>query len=255
MLKIMDVDNSILPLARINSLTEDLLSHDLSESDLCQMMAMKTLNFLDITSVYMVELNANGMVRTTATFGAYGEFEQNVKEFSIGSKVPVTDTLRLNRMVWINSLPDWSKDYPLMNEVIIDNEVCTHISFPIRRYGAPVGAIGIFSTTVLYPDPELETLLLTVGNLIAYYLYSKARGKTLKPVLHNIKGLLTPLTDRQKQVLNLMSEGKTNAAIANILGYSESTVRQETVRVFLALGVGTRSAAMKMYLERPQDFQ
>lgn len=244
-----------IPLSRINALTEDLLSHDLSEADLCQMMAMKTLNFLDITSVYMVELSANGMVKTIATFGAYGEYEQNIREFAIGSKVPVTDTLRSNRMVWINSLPDWSKDYPLMKEVIIDKEVCTHISFPIRRFGAPVAAIGIFSTTVLYPDPELEMLLLTVGNLIAYYLYSKARGTVLKPLLHNIKGLLTPLTDRQKHVLDLMSEGKTNLAIANILGYSESTVRQETVRVFLAMGVSTRPQAVRMYLDRPLDFQ
>lgn len=51
------------------------------------------------------------------------------------------------------------------------------------------------------------------------------------------------LSERQLEILRLMSAGKTNAAIARELGYSESTVRQETMVIYRALGVDGREGA------------
>jgi DNA-binding NarL/FixJ family response regulator len=42
-----------------------------------------------------------------------------------------------------------------------------------------------------------------------------------------------------------MAEGKTNAQIAQELILSESTIRQETVKIYRALGVHARSEAGK----------
>lgn len=53
------------------------------------------------------------------------------------------------------------------------------------------------------------------------------------------------LTDRQLTVLRLMAEGKTNGQIAQELILSESTIRQETVKIYRALGVHARSEAGK----------
>lgn len=53
------------------------------------------------------------------------------------------------------------------------------------------------------------------------------------------------LTERQLTVLRLMAEGKTNAQIAQDLILSESTIRQETVKIYRALGVSARSEASK----------
>lgn len=52
------------------------------------------------------------------------------------------------------------------------------------------------------------------------------------------------LSERQLQILKLMSAGKTNGAIARELGYSESTVRQETIVIYRALGVDGRDEAV-----------
>ena len=51
------------------------------------------------------------------------------------------------------------------------------------------------------------------------------------------------LTDRQRDVLRLMSNGMTNAQIGKQLGFSESTIKQETMRVFRILGVNDRNSA------------
>jgi DNA-binding CsgD family transcriptional regulator len=54
------------------------------------------------------------------------------------------------------------------------------------------------------------------------------------------------LSQRQLQVLALMAEQKTNAQISRIIGYSESTVRQETMAIFRYLGVHDRREAAKV---------
>jgi DNA-binding CsgD family transcriptional regulator len=53
------------------------------------------------------------------------------------------------------------------------------------------------------------------------------------------------LTDRQIKVLRFLAEGKTNAEIAQEMILSESTIRQETVRIYRALGVSARADASK----------
>ena len=52
------------------------------------------------------------------------------------------------------------------------------------------------------------------------------------------------LSDRQLQIVHMMSLGKTNGSIARELGFSESTVRQETISIYRALGVSGRDAAV-----------
>lgn len=52
------------------------------------------------------------------------------------------------------------------------------------------------------------------------------------------------LSEREVMVLRLLSEGATNAAIASALNYSVSTVRNDTMSLYRALGVGGRAEAV-----------
>ncbi|MDO9486059.1 MAG: helix-turn-helix transcriptional regulator [Actinomycetota bacterium] len=53
-------------------------------------------------------------------------------------------------------------------------------------------------------------------------------------------------SDRQMLVLRGIRDGKTNRAIAEDLGFSESTIRQETLRIYQALGVNSRRDAVSV---------
>ena len=53
------------------------------------------------------------------------------------------------------------------------------------------------------------------------------------------------LTDRQLSILQQISEGKTNAEIAVNLFLSQSTIRQETIKIYTSLSVSGRSEATK----------
>lgn len=54
------------------------------------------------------------------------------------------------------------------------------------------------------------------------------------------------LTDRQTQILQLMAKGLTNSQIAKRVGFSESTVRQETMVIYRYFGVGGRREAVRL---------
>lgn len=52
------------------------------------------------------------------------------------------------------------------------------------------------------------------------------------------------LTERQYEILLAMARGETNAQIAQQMILSESSVKQESLRIFRALGVGSRQQAV-----------
>ena len=52
------------------------------------------------------------------------------------------------------------------------------------------------------------------------------------------------LTERQAEVLGLMSKGKSNREIATLLGLSEGTVKIHITAIFKALGVNSRTQAL-----------
>ena len=58
------------------------------------------------------------------------------------------------------------------------------------------------------------------------------------------------LTERQSAILAGMAAGQTNAQIARSIGFSESTVRQETMAIYRHLGANGRHDATRLAAER-----
>ena len=59
-----------------------------------------------------------------------------------------------------------------------------------------------------------------------------------------------PLSPRQIEILQSLIEGKTNYDIASELGYSVSTIRQETIKIYSMLNVSGRRAAAQEALRQ-----
>ena len=57
------------------------------------------------------------------------------------------------------------------------------------------------------------------------------------------------LTERERQVLTLMVEGKGNRGIAHILGIPENTVETHLKRIFRKLGVSSRTELARYVVE------
>lgn len=118
------------------------------------------------------------------------------------------------------------------------------VSLPLIANSVPV---GLLSLTLGNDQSELEILpseASIYSRLGAFYLESLDFGNVSSgsgPIAVNPEDLTT----RQLTVLGHIEAGLVNLEIAKLLMLSESTIRQETVRIYRALGVGNRQEAVK----------
>jgi DNA-binding CsgD family transcriptional regulator len=93
------------------------------------------------------------------------------------------------------------------------------------------------------------------------FLFSRAGGRDfnerdrvvldfLRPQLARLyeaaqaRGVAPPLTDREREILELVVAGKTNAEIAEAMWIAPGTVRKHLENVYEKLGVHSRTAAV-----------
>jgi DNA-binding NarL/FixJ family response regulator len=63
----------------------------------------------------------------------------------------------------------------------------------------------------------------------------------------------TPLTAREREVIELVSSGATNQEIANALVISESTVKSHVKHILRKLGAANRAEAVSRHLGMADD--
>jgi two-component system nitrate/nitrite response regulator NarL len=133
----------------------------------------------------------------------------------------------------------------------------------IRRRGWPIRILLLSA----YDDEALIREAMAVGvegyllkseglEAIAAAVQSVARGLTAfsPEILARARGLPERggegLTEREREILELVAEGLTNRAIAQRLGLSPRTVEYHLGQIFQRLGVSSRAAAVKEAMRR-----
>lgn len=119
------------------------------------------------------------------------------------------------------------------------------VTLPFIKGGEPVGVMQVVVEAETVAIKVDNQIIETVSKLGAHYLETVG-VKTDKAVGVLGDSNIDALTDRQVTILKFMGQGMTNAQIATELMLSESSIRQETVKIYRALGVKSRhQAALK----------
>jgi DNA-binding CsgD family transcriptional regulator len=63
------------------------------------------------------------------------------------------------------------------------------------------------------------------------------------------------LSDREREVLQLLTEGADNEALADSLGFTVNTVEKHLANIYKKLGVTSRSEAIHWWVEKITDFR
>ena len=148
-----------------------------------------------------------------------------------------TDDVR--EVIWNDNFIGWNPDR-------------TIIGAAIRDRGISKGSIVIHFDEPVVEHVGVLDLATKLGRLIGFYLITTYASitspqSTSAKVREVSRG---DFTSRQLQILQGMVEGKTNHELATDLGYSVSTVRHETMRIFQILGVSDRREAGRSALDR-----
>jgi DNA-binding CsgD family transcriptional regulator len=122
------------------------------------------------------------------------------------------------------------------------------LAIPLLKDSIPVGALALVLDPGVKVTPIHENLIPILSKLGTYCLsaFSGSNNRStgnFSTQSREANG--EDLTSRQIRILELMADGMVNVEIARELMLSESTIRQETVRIYRALGVPNRTEAAK----------
>lgn len=172
-------------------------------------------------------LDSKSVLRSVAS---YGLGAGQSKDLSAWDDSPLSEAIREKR--------------PVTGPIFADGIELSVIAVPFVANGIPVGLASLVVEEMDYKinlADEMANLFLKLG---AFYLEGLDFGN-----MSNGTGAISvnpeDLTTRQMSILGHIANELVNLQIAKILMLSESTIRQETVRIYRALGVGNRQEAVK----------
>jgi len=208
-----------------------VLSLSANAQDLCKRIAHAEFmdGFCQGVSVYLLDQKSD--LVEVASYGRKTEFAGG--ELSAWGNSVLAKSIR-GRKIEVEELSD-----------------STLFALPIELAGMTTGAF-LFKLSATLPRPifsrEVTSMLSNLGGLFMQnqelILRSNKRANQSSQPAREDDMNVEELTTRQIQVIELMADGLTNAEIAKIVLLSESTVRQETIRIFRILKCHSRSEAI-----------
>jgi DNA-binding CsgD family transcriptional regulator len=117
----------------------------------------------------------------------------------------------------------------------------------LRERGAVHGYLVLRFSEPVADTTAVEEIARNYAVALGLYLSlaHEARFGSARNIIERNEMGSDQLTPRQISILRGMVEGKTNHELANELGFSVSTIRHETMRIYQALAVSDRKEAAK----------
>ena len=205
----------------------DMVVDSENAQDLCRRMVHSDLLKESVRGAYIYTLNTRSNLIEAA---GYGEpFAEGLNEISAWDDNPASNSIRTKAAVFVAG----------------DPERVTHaiLAIPFIRGTLPSGVMVFVMDPAAQQRPNFQEIAPALGRLGAFFLETKG----FTPNTGNLpsgRESVEDLTTRQVTILGLMGDGMTNAEISTKVLLSESTVRQETIRIYRALAVPGRQEAV-----------
>jgi len=224
----------------INSRFVQWLSFKPEIDEITKALATDFLHVYGVSSVRFVALHASSDIEI---IGEYG-FDQN----RVGESTQA--------MTWRSwSGPD--ELIALTSTTQCWDSTATMCSVPIYNRSVTAGFISLVfieprdKTTREEIQSEVESYAAIVGlylSLTETEISLRTQRSLHYPLIERPINESVELTERQLKILKGMASGKTNHALALDLGYSVSTIRHETMRIFNLLNVSDRKSSAQAAL-------
>lgn len=208
--------------AAIESVLDALLKSE-STSEFCRAIVHSELTGDAVQGCQIMLLDNTSKLSVIAGYGVGLEIPEG--GLSAWDDHPVSDSVRGKQFIFRSDFENQSV-----------------VAIPLLRDAVPIGCLLLVMLDSVRVIPFSEQLVPILAKLGAYCLSNLPLSSTTKS---NREANGEDLTTRQLQILEFMAEGLINSEIANKLLLSESTIRQETVRIFRSLGVPNRVEAAR----------
>lgn len=226
-----------------------ILATSESADDFCRGLVHSVLADVGAVAAFICRVEGDS---TLFFFGRYG-YDHPVfhgeSPISIWEPRAVTNSIRENHVVEVNSRDEYVLEYDPKNALDVPGN--GFVAIPLRRGERPLGGLGIAFQGRLEDIPvnaETWRVLQLAAEILAsgFWANRTKPGNSLVPTPLTGERKLEihdQLTKRQLTILQMISDGLTNKQIASELRVSESTIKQEAVKIFKILQVATRGQA------------
>ena len=240
-----------------------------------QHLVLNLLNAHKPRAAVISLFGVDGSLHAVGAFGMSPQALETYKTLSLWDSSPMSDAVRSGEPVVLGTADEVQERYPWMGnaETPYEPMAVWPLSLPSQR----VGALQLTFTDS--PDDEaLRADLTGVAAVLALYLslltsmaaspekavaglerddrsggypatsLSLVEGMGVEEGAAHAQRRPAPgnLSDRQLRILGFMAKGLTNSQISKRVGFSESTVRQETMAIYRYFGVGGRREAVRL---------
>jgi len=125
-----------------------------------------------------------------------------------------------------------------------EGKEAAHVALPLAKSSVPAGAMLLVMVPEMATPPVSEPVAQLLSKLGGFFvevqpklsLHARANGNDLR--------VAQQLTTRQIRIVQLIGASLTNGQIGRELSLSESTIRQETIKIYKAMGVSSRNEAV-----------
>lgn len=226
---------------------------------LAQELALGTLSRFKPKVILIDYLSSGAQLLLAGSFGLSESAARSLAARSIWESSPMAEAVRSGAPVEVSvstseSGESWGAH--------LGSEVSTFVAIPLTMKDQKLGALGLgFDGSFTGLDPHSD--LSGVAVVLALYLslqvdaapsVASTNGKSAVAAdgRRSATGLagdptdVENMSDRRRQVLRLLANGFTNSQIAYRIGFSESTVRHETMAIYRMLGATDRRDAARI---------
>ena len=203
----------------------DLIMSSTGPADLCRQIVHSDFSLASSRGCQIYYLDSKSVLRKIAS---YGEPADPDGELTAWDNSPLSEAIREKAI--------------RTGTVLIADKTMFVVAVPLVSNGNPTGLMTLVLDEVslkLNFPPWVAELFSKIG---AFYLETLDFGSLSTSSIQEIKGV-EDLTSRQLLILTHIDHHLVNLEIAKLLMLSESTIRQETVKIYKALGVSNRTEA------------
>lgn len=219
-------------------------------SELARLLVLRIFDSWGCTAAAFFVPAANRSMSLDAAYGYSDEQATSFHYLAPNSEPVLEQVLHSDELLWFS-------DPEELAEVTGDQALsvpgaAAMIVMPISRLGIPERILVLSFDEHLPSNPASEPFVAAIRNLLE--LHGGAADWAARSNGAHGNGDIVEerpnvasdvdLSARQLRILELLALGKTNRWIAADLGFSESTIRQETLRLYRALAVNSRVDAV-----------
>ena len=231
-----------------------------SLDEVAQHLVLNTLESFQPRSILISSFGTDGSLHPSGSFGLLVETPGNAIHESLWDHTPAADAVRLSQPLHFASAEELHAAY---SSLPTDSNISVPlIVWPLVLEQTRLGSVQLHFTA-LPEESAFAERMICIAAILGLYIrlqknrvpsspdntdYFSVQSLNGNRDVHKSNGHspIHALTPRQTTILHLLADGLTNPQIATRIGFSDSTVRQETMAIYRFLGASGRREASRI---------